>query len=353
MSDVLGNSLKLVVFGESHGPVVGATLSGLPSGIKIDHKFIASQLNKRKANDELSTQRQEDDEYHIISGVFNDYTTGTALTIIIENKKQHSHDYKEKQYRPSHADYTAELKYKGYQDYRGGGHFSGRLTAPIVAVCSIILSYLKTKNIEIGSRILEIHGIKDDVVKDIPSAINKFNSEIFPTISEKKKELMEDEIIKARNNLDSVGGVIETFVNGLEGGIGNPFFDSIESNIAHALFSIPGLKGLEFGIGFEFKNLFGSEANDQLRVENQKVFTLTNNNGGINGGITNGMPLVLRSVIKPTPSISKSQLSISGSPLNNSDLEIKGRHDPCIVRRARVVIDSLVGFALLDSMLSR
>ena len=353
MSDILGYSLKLMVFGESHGPVVGASISGLPSGIKIDEDFINLQLNKRKANDELSTQRQEDDNFHIVSGVYNGYTTGTALTIIIENKKHNSNDYKEKEFRPGHADYTAELKYQGYQDHRGGGHFSGRLTAPIVAICAIIISYLKEKNIKIGSRILEIHGVKDDKVINIPEAINKFNSEVFPTISEKKKELMKEEIINAKNNLDSVGGVIETYVIGIKGGIGNPFFDSLESNIAHALFSIPGLKGLEFGLGFGFKDLYGSEANDQFRFDGSHVTTLTNHNGGINGGISNGMPLVLRSVIKPTPSIGKKQLTISSLDSQNTELEIKGRHDPCIVRRARVVIDSLVAFALLDSMLSR
>ena len=353
MSDVLGNSLKLMVFGESHGPLVGASISGLPSGIKIDEGLISSQLNKRKANDQLSTSRQEDDNFHIVSGVFNGYTTGTTLTIIIENKKQNSNDYKEKEFRPGHADYTGELKYGGYQDHRGGGHFSGRLTAPIVAICSIIISYLKTKNIEIGSRILEIHGIKDDEITDINLAIKKFNSEVFPAISEVKKELMKEEIIKAKENLDSVGGIIETYVVGLQGGIGNPFFDSVESNISHALFSIPGLKGLEFGLGFGFKDLYGSEANDPLRVEDNKIITLTNNNGGINGGITNGMPIVLRSVIKPTPSISRKQLSVEANLLKNTEIEIKGRHDPCIVRRARVVIDSLVAFALLDTMLSR
>ena len=353
MSDVLGNSLKLMVFGESHGPLVGAAISGLPSGIKIDEDFITSQLNKRKANDELSTQRQEDDSFHIVSGVFDGYTTGTALTILIENNKQHSSDYKEKTFRPGHADYTGEVKYNGYQDYRGGGHFSGRLTAPIVAICSIIISYLKTKNIEIGSRILEIHGVRDDEIKDINSAISKFNSEVFPTISGKKKGLMKEEIIKAKENLDSVGGVIETYVTGIEGGIGNPFFDSLESSIAHSLFSIPGVKGVEFGLGFNFKDYYGSEVNDQLRVENNKIITSTNNNGGINGGISNGMPLILRSVIKPTPSIGKKQNSITLNPLENTTLEIKGRHDPCIVRRARVVIDSLVAFYILDSMLSR
>lgn len=352
MSDVLGNSLKLVIFGESHGPLIGATISGLPSGIKIDEAFISSQLEKRKANDSLSTPRQEDDEYKIVSGVFNGYTTGTALTILIENKKQHSADYNEINYRPGHADYTGSLRYNSFNDHRGGGHFSGRLTAPLVAVCSIIISYLNSQGIKIGSRIKEIHGVEDDEVVSIDEAIKKFNNEIFPTISESKKELMKKEIEIARDSLDSVGGVIETYVTGLKGGIGNPFFDSLESVIAHSLFSIPGIKGIEFGLGFNFKDKYGSEVSDYLRVEEEKVTTTSNNNGGINGGISNGMPIVIRSAVKPTPSISKKQQSIN-SKLENIDLEIKGRHDPCIVRRARVVIDSLVAFSILDSMLSR
>lgn len=352
MSDVLGNSLKLVIFGESHGPLIGATISGLPSGIKIDHDFISSQLEKRKANDSLSTPRQEDDEYKIVSGVFNGYTTGTALTVLIENKNQHSCDYNEVNYRPGHADYTGSLRYDSFNDHRGGGHFSGRLTAPLVAICSIIISYLQEQGIKIGSRIKEIHQVEDDEIIDINEAIDKFNNEIFPTISEDKKELMKKEIERARDSLDSVGGVIETYVIGIKGGIGNPFFDSLESVIAHSLFSIPGIKGVEFGLGFKFKDKYGSEVSDSLRCEEGKVTTTSNNNGGINGGISNGMPIVIRSAVKPTPSISKKQQSIN-SKLENIDLEIKGRHDPCIVRRARVVIDSLVAFSILDSMLSR
>lgn len=352
MSDVLGNSLKLSIFGESHGPMIGATISGLPSGIKIDEEFIASQMNKRKANDILSTQRQEDDIVTIVSGTHKGYTTGTALTVIIENKKQHSSDYKN-YFRPGHADYSGFVRYNSFNDPRGGGHFSGRLTAPLVAIGAIIISYLEEKGIKIGSRIKEIHGIKDDEIENIDQAISKFNKEIFPTISEFQKSLMYDEIIKAKENLDSVGGTIETFVTGIKAGIGNPFFDSIESCIAHAIFSIPAVKGIEFGLGFKFKNLYGSEANDQMRIEDNKINFLSNNNGGINGGITNGMPIVFKTCIKPTPSIYKKQLAIGGTPLTNIDLEIQGRHDPCIVRRALVVINSLTAFTILDCMLSR
>lgn len=351
MSDILGNKLKLMVFGESHGPLVGMTISGFPSGIKIDNEFISKQLYLRKANDELSTTRQEDDDYEIVSGVFNNYTTGTPLTILIKNKKQDSSFYSEKQYRPGHADYTQELRYNGFQDYRGGGHSSGRLTAPIVALGGIIIPFLKEKGITIGSRIQEIHSIKDDDITDIHSNLIKFNSEVFPTVSNQVKELMKAEILKAKENLDSVGGVIESFILGLEGGIGNPFFDSLESCISHALFSIPGVKGIEFGLGFEFKNKYGSEVNDPIRIENDKVITLTNNNGGINGGISNGMPIVIRTVIKPTPSIKKEQLTIGGSPLSNTNISITGHHDPCIVRRARVVIDSLLAFTILDNLI--
>lgn len=353
MSDVLGNSLKLVVFGESHGPYVGATISSLPSGIKVDVDFIKKQLNKRKANDNLSTQRQEDDDFEIISGVFNGYTTGDSLTVIVPNKKQHSSDYQERLIRPSHADYTAELKYKGFQDYRGGGHFSGRLTVGIVVLGAIIISYLESQGIKIGSHIKSIHNVDDEEVNDIPTSIDQFNDSLFPCVSLEKQKLMMQEIEKARNNQDSVGGIVETFVYNVPGGIGNPFFDSIESIIAHALFSIPGVKGVEFGLGFSFASHYGSEVNDYLQVVDNKIITKTNNNAGINGGITNGMPIVIKTVLKPTPSISKKQESISLDPLKNKIIEIHGRHDPCIVRRARVVIDSLVAFSILDAMLSR
>ena len=346
MSSVIGDNIKVSLFGESHGSVVGATIHGLESGIKIDYEFIKHQMNLRKANDNLSTARVEDDEVKFISGVFNDFTTGAPLTVVIENKNVNSKDYP-KMFRPSHADYTQELKYKGYQDYRGGGHFSGRLTAPLVALGSIAISILKNKNIKIGSHIKNIYNILDDNINfnDLDNYFNYVNNEIFPVLNLNKKEEMIKEIKTIKEDLDSVGGIIETVIS-LPSSIGEPFFDSLESKISQYLFSVPGLKGIEFGLGFDFAKYRGKEVNDEL-VNDGEVRTLTNNNGGINGGISNSMPIVFRCVLKPTPSILKEQRSIDEN-FNNTILEIKGRHDPCIVRRARVVIDSLVALCLLD-----
>ena len=346
MSSMIGDNIKVSLFGESHGSVVGATIQGLESGIKIDYEFIKHQMNLRKANDNLSTSRVEDDEVKFISGVFNDFTTGAPLTVIIENKNVNSNDYP-KMFRPSHADYTQELKYRGYQDYRGGGHFSGRLTAPLVALGSIAISILKSKNINIGSHIKNIHNILDDDINfnDLDNYFNYVNNELFPVLNLNKKEEMKKEIETAKENLDSVGGIIETVIS-LPSSIGEPFFDSLESKISHYLFSVPGVKGIEFGLGFDFAKYRASEVNDEF-INDSKVRTLTNNNGGINGGISNNEPIVFRCVLKPTPSILKEQRSIDEN-FNNTILEIKGRHDPCIVRRARVVIDSLVALCLLD-----
>ena len=346
MSSMIGDNIKISLFGESHGPLVGATISGLEAGIKIDEDFIKYQMKLRQANDEISTDRKEEDEVKIISGVFNGYTTGAPLTVVIENKNIQSQDYP-KMYRPSHADYTAEVKYHGYQDYRGGGHFSGRLTAPLVAIGAIAIQILNTKNVIIGSHIQNIHNIEDDKVdfNRLNEYFLKVNNLVFPVINNTKKELMINEIKKAKEGKDSVGGIIETVVK-LDNSIGEPFFNSIESKLSQYLFSVPGVKGIEFGLGFDFAKYYGHEVNDELYKE-KDVKTYTNNNGGINGGITNGMPLVFRVVLKPTPSIGQTQKSIDKN-LDNTTLTIKGRHDPCIVRRARVVIDSLVALALLD-----
>lgn len=346
MSSIIGEIIQISLFGESHGPLVGATITGLEAGIKINEEFIRYQMKLRQANDTLSTDRKEEDEVKIISGVFNGYTTGAPLTVIIENKNIKSEDYP-KMYRPSHADYSAELKYKGFQDYRGGGHFSGRLTAPLVALGAIAIQILNSKNIIIGSHIQSIQNILDDNINfnNLDEYFLKVNNLIFPVLNSEKKELMIKEIETAKENLDSVGGIVETVVR-INSTIGEPFFNSIESKLSQYLFSIPGVKGVEFGLGFDFAKYKGSEVNDEFFKE-KDVKTLTNNNGGVNGGITNGMPLVFRVVLKPTSSIGIAQRSI-GENFENITLVVKGRHDPCIVRRARVVIDSLVALALLD-----
>ena len=346
MGSVIGENIKISLFGESHGPLVGATIDGLEAGIKIDEEFIKYQMRLRQANDNLSTTRQEDDEVEIVSGVYNGYTTGVPLTVIIKNKNIKSEDYP-KMYRPSHADYTSEIKYHGFQDYRGGGHFSGRLTAPLVALGAIAIQILNSKNIIIGSHIQNIHNIKDDEIDftNLDEYFLRVNNLLFPVLNETAKELMIREIEKVKESKDSVGGIIETVVQ-INNSIGEPFFNSIESKLSQYIFSVPGVKGIEFGLGFAFANYMGHEVNDEIYKE-KDIKTFTNNNGGVNGGITNGMPLVFRTVLKPTPSIGITQKSIDEN-FENTTLTINGRHDPCIVRRARVVIDSMVALALLD-----
>ncbi len=349
----IGNHLKITLFGESHQDVIGCTISNIAPGIKLDIAFIQSVMDLRRAKGALVTQRQESDQIKIVSGYFNGYTTGTPLTILIENTKQRSSDYS-KVYRPAHADYTGEMKYLGYQDYRGGGHFSGRITAPLVAAGAICLSILKSKNIEIASHILNLYQIEDQAFNaesfDVDS---KKCFEPFAVINDEVKVLMKEKIEEIKNEKDSIGGVIETMVCGLDAGIGEPFFHSLESEIARMLFSIGGVKGVEFGLGFDYKNHKGSEVNDALYFKDSKVYTKTNFNGGINGGISNGMPIVIKTAIKPTPSIYKAQDTIDMENKSNTTLEIVGRHDPAIIVRANVVITCCTAIALVDSHMAR
>ena len=359
MQSTIGNSIKLSIFGESHGTAIGIVVDGLAPGIKIDTEFIQQQLEKRKPKGKISTQRHEEDDFKIVSGYFNGYTTGTPLCLIIENKSQMSKDYEKKRniMRPSHADYTANIKYNGYQDYRGGGHFSGRITAPLVAAGAIFIQILKSKGIEIGTHILKCKNEKD---KDFSSdgvtlleEIKEVNEKYFPVLEKEMEDKMKKLIEKAGSELDSVGGILETAVVGLPAGIGEPYFNSVESVLSHLVYSIPAVKGIEFGAGFAMGNMYGSESNDSLYYENGKVKTRTNNNGGINGGITNSMPIVMKIAIKPTPSIYKEQESIDIAKKENVKLNIEGRHDPAIIHRARVVVDSVTAFGLLDLICMR
>lgn len=352
MSSIIGNVIKVSVFGESHGSHIGVTIDSLPAGIKLDFDLINKNLERRRGLVEISTSRREKDEYQIISGYFNDRTTGTPLTFLIKNKDVDDsvYDSVKSLLRPGHADLTAYLKYSGYQDYRGGGHFSGRLTTCFVIAGSIAMQLLKQKGINIGSRIKQIYDIEDDPIENncVSSLIESFNEQDFPTISSKKQKLMKKRILEIREEKDSLGGIIETFVdmNGVV--IGSPLFNSVEAKISSYLFSIGGLKGISFGKGFEFASLKGSEANDQYITKDNEIISLSNNNGGINGGISSGTPITISSVIKPTPSISKKQQSVDFSTKKNVDLEIKGRHDPCIAPRALYCINCMVALAILD-----
>lgn len=357
MKNNFGTNISMTIFGESHGPCIGITLDGLPAGFKIDLERIKEDMEKRKAKGSISTQRHEDDEVEIVSGFFNGYTTGTALTILIQNKNTQSKDYSDIQYRlrPGHADFSAYEKYHGFQDYRGGGHFSGRLTAPIVAAGSICRQILETKNILIGSHIEQLYALHDapfsNNIDELKKQIQTLNKKEFASLDEQVAQNMEQAILEAKNEQDSIGGILESAIINLPAGIGEPFFDSIESILAHLLFSIPAVKGVSFGAGFQMAAKKGSEANDAF-IMNDTIQTKTNNNGGINGGISNGMPIIIHTCIKPTPSIYKTQETVDYKTKESQTLNIKGRHDPCILHRARIVVDSMIAFGILDLLMS-
>lgn len=357
MKNNFGTNISMTIFGESHGSCIGITLDGLLAGFKINLERIKEDMEKRKAKGSISTQRHEDDEVEIVSGFFNGYTTGTALTILIQNKNTQSKDYSDIQYRlrPGHADFSAYEKYHGFQDYRGGGHFSGRLTAPIVAAGSICRQILETKNILIGSHIEQLYALHDapfsNNIDQLKKQIQTLNKKEFATLDEQVAQNMEQAILEAKNEQDSIGGILESAIINLPAGIGEPFFDSIESILAHLLFSIPAVKGVSFGAGFQMAAKKGSEANDAF-IMNDTIQTKTNNNGGINGGISNGMPIIIHTCIKPTPSIYKTQETVDYKTKESQTLNIKGRHDPCILHRARIVVDSMIAFGILDLLMS-
>lgn len=357
MKNTIGDSVAITLFGESHGPYIGFVLDGIAPGIKIDRERIAQRLSLRRPAGKISTSRVENDKYEIISGVVNDVTTGTPLTVIIENSNTKSNDYEalKNNPRPSHADYTATLKYHGYQDARGGGHFSGRITAALVFAGAIASGTLEDKGIYIGSHIKKCGTVEERSFdeKNLKSEIEKMNSLDFAVLEEDKKEKMLNEALRASEELDSVGGIVETAVLGMKEGVGEPWFDTLEGILAKYIFSVPAIKGVEFGAGFSITDKKGSEANDNFVLKDNKVLTETNNSGGIQGGISNGMPIIIRSAVKPTPSIYKAQKTVDLKEKKETVLEIKGRHDPAIVHRARVVIDSVVALALLDVLSMR
>ncbi|KAJ51006.1 chorismate synthase [Clostridium tetanomorphum] len=359
MSAVWGNNIKLSIFGESHGKAIGINIDGLPSGVELDLENIKMEMSRRApGKDKISTARNEKDEFQILSGYFNNRTTGTPLCVIIPNSDQHSKDYEKMKniVRPSHGDFPGNVKYSGYNDYRGGGHFSGRITAPIVFAGAIAKQILKDKNIIVGSHIKSIGNINDDFFNkiDIKSEIlEELRNKKFPVIKDEKAEEMQGVILKAKEELDSVGGTIETAVINIPAGIGEPFFHSVESSIAHMIFSIPGVKGIEFGEGFNIAKFTASQANDEYYIKNNEVKTYTNNNGGILGGITNGMPIIFTTAMKPTPSIGKIQNTIDIEKKKNIQIKIEGRHDPCIVPRAVPVIEGATALVILDLLMER
>ena len=355
MKNTFGNSVAITLFGESHGEYIGAVIDGLAPGIEIDRDYIADMLKARRPEGKISTSRIEKDEFKIVSGVVNNHTTGTPLTILIPNENVKSSDYAEMQTvaRPSHADFSAECKYHGFQDSRGGGHFSGRITAAIVAAGAVCRFALEQKGICIGTHIKKCAGVEDRDFIELQEDVNALNGKIFAVLDEASEEKMREAILAAAAEGDSVGGVLETAVVGLPAGVGEPWFDTIEGMLSHIIFSIPAVKGIEFGAGFSIADMRGSEANDPFRIKDGEVVTATNNSGGINGGITNGMPIIFRTAIKPTPTIFNPQETIDFKEMRETELKASGRHDPAIVQRARVVQDAVTAIALCDALALR
>ena len=351
MSSTYGENLHLTIFGQSHSPAIGVTVEGIPAGEKVDLDELQRFLSRRAPGKNVwSTPRKEADAPEILSGLVNGYTCGAPLTAIIRNTNTRSQDYANLAVtpRPGHADYTAEVKYGGYQDRAGGGHFSGRLTAPLCIAGGICLQILACEGITVVSRIASIAGISDE-----GELTGSLAGKEFPVASDARGEEMRAAIAAAREEGDSVGGVIECAVFGAPAGLGDPMFGGMENRIAAAVFGIPAVKGIEFGAGFGVSKLRGSEDNDAFTVENGKIITETNHCGGILGGITNGMPIVFRTVLKPTPSIYKQQHTVDYIGKTDGELQIKGRHDPCIVPRAAVVQNTLTAFGLLDLLTVR
>ena len=355
MSATWGKKIKFTIFGESHGVAIGGVLDGIKAGTKIDFHKIDVEMKRRNHRAFYSTARDEKDEYEILSGVKDGVATGSPIGFMIRNKDQHSGDYVNlnETPRPGHADYPASVKYHGFNDYRGGGHFSGRITAPLTFAGSVARQILEDEGIKIVSHIYSIGEVKSKSVLENPLStedVEKLHSMEFPVLCEDAAKAMEDEIQKHKEDCDSVGGVVECAVYGIKAGIGSPFFDSVESNLAHMMFSIPAVKGIEFGKGFDIVAMGGFEANDNYFVEDGKVITSTNNNGGILGGITNGMPIVFRVAIKPTPSVFKTQNTVNLTDMTNSEITLKGRHDACIVPRAVAVVEAATALCLADLM---
>jgi chorismate synthase len=355
MKNTFGESVAVTLFGESHGSAIGAILDGLAPGIAVDEEFIAKQMDLRRSVSALSTARKEADKVRIVSGVYNGLTTGTPIALMIENGDTHSKDYEALKTvaRPGHADYTAYCKYHGFSDTRGGGHFSGRITAGLVAAGAIAISALAGLGIHIGTHIAKCGGVSDRNFEDLKKDISALSDMPFAVLDEERAESMKAEIEKAKSEGDSVGGVLETAVIGLPAGVGEPWFDTLESVLAHGIFAIPAVKGLEFGAGFAMADMRGSEANDPFRLDGEYIETTSNNNGGILGGISSGMPIIFRTAIKPTPSIYKAQNTVDFVNMENRELVIHGRHDPAIVHRARVVVDSVTALILCDMLALR
>ncbi len=353
MSSTWGQHLKLSIFGQSHGEAIGVALDGFPAGMEIDMDRLLAELARRAPGQSaLTTARKEADAPEFLSGVLNGRTTGQPICIVIRNTNQRSRDYGDgvDLVRPGHADYTGYVRYFGFEDWRGGGSFSGRLTAPLVAAGALCSQWLETQGVRIACHIQRLGDVQDASFMDTdPNADYSYMKQMhLPVLTEGLDEQMNAAAMAARNDCDSIGGVIECMATGLPAGLGAPFFDSVESAISQLMFSVPAVKGVEFGEGFGFAAMRGSRANDAFRMAEGKVVTETNHAGGVNGGITNGMPVIFRCAIRPTPSIAQKQQTVSLKTGENAELEIHGRHDPCILPRAVPVIEAMTAIAILE-----
>lgn len=349
-----GNKIKVTIFGESHGEAIGAVIDNVPAGYKIDMDKVLVQMERRApGKDKTATPRVEKDYPNIKSGILNSVTTGAPICCIIENTNTKSGDYNNLLAcpRPGHSDYSAYVKYNGNNDIRGGGHFSGRLTAPIVFAGAVLRQILEENNIKIAAHISSIYNVEDEMFDPVnidDDLMDNLSTSAFALIDQSKEQLMRQAVEEARTSQDSVGGTIECAITGLPVGLGGPLFEGIEGAIAKAMFGIPAVKGIEFGRGFESSTLLGSENNDPFEYKDGTVVTTTNNCGGILGGISNGMPIIFKVAVKPTPSISKEQDTVNLQTQTNEKLVIHGRHDPCIVPRAVSVVEAMTAIAIFD-----
>ena len=354
MSSTYGDRIKISVFGESHGNGIGVVVDGLPAGVKIDMDKVLVQMARRApGKDKTATPRLEKDFPNVLSGMLDDTLTGAPLCAVIENTNTRSGDYSNLLScpRPGHSDYAAFVKYNGSNDIKGGGHFSGRITAPIVFAGAVCRQILEQKGIKIAAHIASIGSVEDERFNPVEiedELIERLNLSAFALIDGNAEQKMRDEVEKARTSLDSVGGTIECAVTGIGAGFGNPMFDGVEGVIAKAVFGVPAIKGIEFGKGFELSQMRGSQSNDSFRYKDGSVVTETNNMGGILGGITNGMPVIFRAAVKPTPSIAQKQKTVDLQKKENAELEIHGRHDPCIVPRAVPVVEAVTAIAVIN-----
>lgn len=355
MSSIYGEHLKLSIFGQSHAQAIGMTLDGIPAGLPVDMERLSRFLARRApGNAPYATARKEEDRPEFLCGILDGHTCGAPITAVIANTNTRSGDYDNLRDcpRPGHADYTAQIKYGGFQDAAGGGHFSGRLTAPMCVAGGLCLQWLETRGIRVGAHIASIAGIRDRAFDPADPRLEEIQAP-FPVLDGDAGERMRQAIQEARAAGDSVGGVIECAVTGLPAGLGEPMFGGVEGRIAGIVYGIPAVKGVEFGAGFAAAGMRGSENNDPFVTDGDTVRTLTNHCGGILGGITNGMPLIFRAAVKPTPSIAMAQKSVSLSRKENRELTVKGRHDPCIVPRAVPVAEAAAAIAIMDLLLER